>query len=96
MACISNTQKVDPKFVINPLNSSLKEKSIGSKAEVSPNMTKLGIHIHISRNGNAFNKRKFGAIRKMIVRAASQTRKSSVTLQFISPWLYPLKSCPKK
>jgi hypothetical protein len=49
---------VDHKFVTNPLNPSLKEKSIGSKAEVSPNMTKLGNHIKISGNGNAFNKKK--------------------------------------
>jgi hypothetical protein len=45
MAFISNAQMVDPKFVINPLNPSSKKKSISSKAEVSPNMTKLGIHI---------------------------------------------------
>jgi hypothetical protein len=49
---------VDPKFVINPLNPSLKEKSIVSKAEVSHNMTKLGTHIKISGNGNTFRKKK--------------------------------------
>ncbi len=58
MSSISNAQMVDSKFVINPLNPSSKEKSIGSKAEVSANMTKLGAHIKISRNGNAFNKKK--------------------------------------
>ncbi len=56
MAFISNAQMVDPKFVINPLNPSSKEKSIGSKVNVSPNMTKLGTHIKISGNGNAFSK----------------------------------------
>jgi hypothetical protein len=54
----SNAQMVDPKFMINPLNPSLKEKSIGSKSEVSPNMTKLEIHIKISGNGNAFSMKK--------------------------------------
>jgi hypothetical protein len=58
MAFITNAQMVDPKFVINPLNPSWKEKSVGSKAEVSPNMTMLGTHIKISGNGNAFNKKK--------------------------------------
>ncbi len=58
MAFISNTQMVDPKFRINPLNPSSKEKSIGSKAEVSPNMTKLGTHIKIFGNGNTFSKKK--------------------------------------
>ncbi len=54
----SNAQMVDPKFVINPLNPNSKEKNITSKGEISPNMTKLGIHIKISGNGNAFNKQK--------------------------------------
>jgi hypothetical protein len=58
MAFISNAQMVDLNFVINPLNPSSKEKSIGSKVEVSPNMTKLGTHIKISGNGNAFSKKK--------------------------------------
>jgi hypothetical protein len=58
MAFISNAQMFDPKFVINPLNTASKEKSTSSKAEVSPNMTKLGTHIKISGNGNAFNKKK--------------------------------------
>jgi hypothetical protein len=49
---------VDPKFVINPLNSNSKEKNISSKGETSPNMTKLGTHIKISGNGNTFNKKK--------------------------------------
>ncbi len=58
MAFISNAQMFDPKFVINPLNTASKEKSTSSKAEVSPNMTKLGIHIKISGNDNAFSKKK--------------------------------------
>jgi hypothetical protein len=49
---------VDPKFVINTLNPMSKEKSIMAKGEISPNMTKLGIHVRISSNGNAFNKQK--------------------------------------
>jgi hypothetical protein len=64
MAFITNAQMVDPKFVINPLNPCSKEKSIGFKAEVSPNMTKLGTHIKISRNGNAFNKKKIWSNRE--------------------------------
>jgi hypothetical protein len=58
MACITNAQTVDPKFVINPLNPNSKEKYISSKGKISSNMTKLGIHIKISGNGNAFNKQK--------------------------------------
>ncbi len=51
-----NAQMVDPKFVINLLNPNSKENNISSKGETSPNMTKLGINIKISGNGNAFNK----------------------------------------
>ncbi len=58
MSLITNAQIVDPKFIINPLNPNSKEKNITSKGEISPNMTKLGIHIKISGNGNAFNKQK--------------------------------------
>jgi hypothetical protein len=58
MAFIENAQMVDPKFVINTLNPMSKEKSITAKGEISPNMTKLGIHVRISGNGNAFNKQK--------------------------------------
>jgi hypothetical protein len=58
MAFITNGQMVDPKFVINPINPTSKEKNISSKGEISPNMTKLGIHIKISGNGNVFNKKK--------------------------------------
>jgi hypothetical protein len=64
MAFIPNAQMVDPKFVISPLNPSSKEKSIGSKAEVSPNMTELGTHIKISGIGNAFNKKKIWSNRE--------------------------------
>jgi hypothetical protein len=55
MAFITNAQMVDPKFIINPINPTSKEKNISSKGEISPNMTKLGIHIKISGNGNVFN-----------------------------------------
>ncbi len=58
MAFITNAQMVDPKFVINPLNPQSKEKNISLKREISPNMTKLGTHIKIFGNGNAFNKQK--------------------------------------
>jgi hypothetical protein len=58
MAFVSNAQMVDPKFVINPIKKSSKEKNISSKADISPNMTKLGTHVKISGNGNAFNKKK--------------------------------------
>ena len=49
---------VDPKFVIYPLNPNSKEKNISSKGKISSNMTKLGIYIKVSGNGNAFNKQK--------------------------------------
>ena len=58
MAFITNAQMVDPKFVINPIKPSSKEKNINNKSDISPNMTKLGTHIKISGNGNAFNKKK--------------------------------------
>ncbi len=58
MAFIENAHMVDPKFIINTLNPESKEKSITSKGEISPNMTKLGIHVKISGNGNTFNKQK--------------------------------------
>ena len=58
MAFITNAQMVDPKFVINPISSASKEKNISTKGEVSSNMTKLGTHVKISGNGNAFNKKK--------------------------------------
>jgi len=58
MNFISNAQLVDPKFAINPIHPNSKEKNITSKGEVSSNMTKLGTHIRISRNGNVFNKKK--------------------------------------
>ena len=58
MAFITNAQMVDPKFVINPINPASKDKNISNKGEVSSNMTKLGTHVKISGNGNAFNKKK--------------------------------------
>jgi hypothetical protein len=57
MDFISNAQLVDPKFAINPINPNSKEKNITSKGNISPNMTKLGTHIKISGNGNAFSKK---------------------------------------
>jgi hypothetical protein len=58
MAFITNAQMVDPKFIINPINKNSKEKNISSKGEISPNMTKLGLHIKISGYGNVFNRKK--------------------------------------
>ena len=59
MACLTNAQMVDPKFVINPLNPKSVSKDFSTKGDISPNMTKLGEHIKISGNGpNVFNKRK--------------------------------------
>ncbi len=58
MAFLENAQMVDPKFEINTLKPTSKEKSIKNKGEISPNMTKLGIHIKVSGNGNVFNKQK--------------------------------------
>jgi hypothetical protein len=83
MAFISNAQMVDPKFVINPLNPSSKEKSIGSKAEVSPNMTKLRIHIKISGNGNTFSKKKIWSNRE----SDCKSRKSNKE-EFRNPTVY--------
>ena len=58
MAFLENAQMVDPKFEINTLNPKSKEKSITKKGEISHNMTKLGIHVKVSGNGNVFNKQK--------------------------------------
>ena len=84
MALLTNAQIVDPKFVINPLSPDSKGKNITSKGEISPNMTKLGEHIRISGNGNAFNKRKVwdtaGDGRK--------SRKSNKKEEFQNPTVY--------
>ena len=61
MDLLSNAQIVDPRFAINPIDPESKAKNITSKGEISPNMTKLGTHIKISGNGNAFNKKKVWA-----------------------------------
>ena len=53
MDLISNAQIVDSRFIINPIDSASKDKNISSSK-----MTELGMHIKISGNGNAFNKRK--------------------------------------
>jgi hypothetical protein len=93
MAFIENAQMVDPKFVINTLNPMSKEKSIMTKGEISPNMTKLRIHVRISGNGNAFNKQKYGIRRSKVIRAAGTTgrtrMKSTKTQLYTFLWLYP-------
>jgi hypothetical protein len=58
MSFLSHAQMVDPKFVINPINLNSKEKDISSKGKKSSNISKLGIHVKISGNGNVFNKQK--------------------------------------
>jgi hypothetical protein len=58
MAFITNAQMMAPKFVINPINPASKDKNISNKGKISSNMPKLGTHIKILGNGNAFNKKK--------------------------------------
>ena len=58
MAFITNTQIVDPKFIINLPNPLSDAKAIMTKGEISTNMTKLSTHIKISGRGNAFSKQK--------------------------------------
>ncbi len=57
-ALLSNAQIVDPNFGINPIDPTAKEKDIAMKGDISTNMTKLGIHVKISRNGHTFLKQK--------------------------------------
>jgi hypothetical protein len=54
---LGNAQIVDPKFVINPIEPFSKDKDIITKADISTNMTKLGIHVQISGNGYTFLKK---------------------------------------
>jgi hypothetical protein len=54
---LGNAQIVNPKFVINPIKSFSKDKNITTKADISTNMTKLGIHVQISGNGYTFLKK---------------------------------------
>ena len=61
MSFITNAQMVDPKFVLNPVNENSSEKNISLTREISPNMTKLHLHIKISGYGNVFLKKKIWA-----------------------------------
>ena len=61
MSFITNAQMVDPKFVLNPVNENSSEKNISLTREISPNMTKMGLHIKISGYGNVFLKKKIWA-----------------------------------
>ncbi len=54
---LSNAQIVNPKFVLNPIKSYSKDKDITTNADISTNMTKLGIHVQISGNGYTFLKK---------------------------------------
>ncbi len=54
---LGNAQIVDPKFVINSIEPFSKDKDIVTKADISTNMTKLGIHVQISCNGYTFLKK---------------------------------------
>ncbi len=85
MAFLTNAQMVDPKFVINPINPNSKEKNIASKDEISPNMTKLGSHVKISGNSNAFNKQKVWDKEGDSVR---QSHKANKKEEFKDPTVY--------
>jgi hypothetical protein len=95
MAFIKNAQMVDPKFVINTLNPNSKDKSITSKGEISLNMTKLGIHVKISGNSNAFNKQKVWDREEQGNNGKTTeipTRKNNTkTPRYISLWWCPRK-----
>ncbi len=85
MAFIMNAQMVDPKFVINPVNLNSKEKNISLKGKISFNMTKLGIHIKISGNGNSFNKQK---VWEMDGNAGQKPSKANKKEEFKDPTVY--------
>jgi hypothetical protein len=94
MSFSANAQIVDPKFVINHINLLSRETNFASKGEILPNMTKLGTHIKISGNGNAFNKQTIwgNKVECTVERIKKQVRnKNSVTPQYISFWLFPPK-----
>ena len=76
---------VDPKFVINPLNSNSKERNIASKGKISSNLTKLGAHVKISGNGNVFNKQKVWNREEPNNRS---TRKANKKEEFRDPTVY--------
>jgi hypothetical protein len=83
MAFITNAQMVDPKFVINPINPPSKDKNISNKGKTSSNMMKLGTHIKISGNGNAFNKKKIWNNKP-----SNRKSRKSQREQFCNPTVY--------
>jgi hypothetical protein len=88
MSFLSNAQMVDPKFIINPVIPHSKEKNISSKGEISSNMTKLGIHIKISGNGNVFNKWKVWTDKGDGGGNGQQTHKQNKKEEFQDPTVY--------
>jgi hypothetical protein len=58
LAFRSNTQIVDPKFVLNPIDPTTKEKDIAMKGDISSNKNKLGIHVKISGGRYTFLKQR--------------------------------------
>ncbi len=54
---LGNAQIVDSKFVINPIKPFSKDKDIVTKADISTNMTKLGINVQIFGNEYTFLKK---------------------------------------
>jgi hypothetical protein len=85
MAFIMNAHMVDSKFVINQINPNCKEKNITFKGKISPNMSKLGTHIKISGNGNAFNKQK---VWDKDGDSGRQSRKANKKEEFRDPTVY--------
>ncbi len=84
MSFLSNAQMVDSEFVINLIHPNSNEKNISSKGEIS-NMTKLGIHVKISGNGNVFNKQKVwtdkdDAAEEMDGKLVNKTRKKNIKI----------------
>jgi hypothetical protein len=51
-------QIVDPTLVINPINPNYKDSNIITKGEIFSIMIKLGVHVKISGNGSAVNRKK--------------------------------------
>ncbi len=88
MAFLENAQMVDPKFEINTLKPQSKEKSIKNKGEISLNMTKLGIHIKVSGNGNAFNKQKIWDNHGQEGNNGRNSRKASKKEEYKDPTVY--------
>ncbi len=88
MTFITNAQMVDSKFVYNPLDPNSKEKNISSNREISPIMTKLGIHIKISGNSNVFNRKKVWGNQANNCKSHKSKRKNSATPLSGSPWSF--------